>query len=111
MSPWLKSCKVSPISGSPRLPSGSGKEATASCKCTPRARYAILTPYKYWRGVSGATDLPLSCPHALIVRQTSFPRSVGDLYSLKGDMRSQWQGPHDIHLFHCKPLATTAGLS
>lgn len=31
VSPWLKSCNVSPMRGSPRLPSGSGKDVTASC--------------------------------------------------------------------------------
>ena len=33
VSPWLRSCKVSPINGSPRLPSGRGRDVTGACKC------------------------------------------------------------------------------
>ena len=33
VSPWLRSCKVSPINGSPRLPSGRGRDVTGACTC------------------------------------------------------------------------------
>ena len=55
-----------------------------------------LRPSRISIGVSGPTDLPLSCSRVLIVRQTSFPRAVGVLYWLERDMISQWQSSHDL---------------
>ena len=68
-----------------------------------RICHTCTLPLQDLIGVSVYTDLPLSCPYALIVRHTSLSRAVGALYWLERDMVSKWQSPHHLQLSQCKP--------